>query len=186
MPNLKDLMIYLGKKTEKYDSLDNLVDQETFTLKDQHPVGSIYWSFDPTDPSLLFGGVWEQIRDRFIYAVGSKVVNTTGGEESHTLTTTEIPAHSHTGGTNYAGDHSHSLTKNIFMAGGSEVLYLNDRNFDGILATDNAANGQWMGSTYISTNGNHAHTVSLNNTGGSGSHNNMPPYICAYCWKRVE
>lgn len=67
-----------------------------------------------------------------------------------------------------------------------KFFYLNDRNFDGILGTDNAANGQWIGSNYISESGNHSHTVTVNNTGSNKQHNNMPPYICAYCWKRVS
>lgn len=89
---------------------------------ESHPVGSIYWSFDSTDPSELFGGVWKQITDKFIYAVGSKTVNSQGGEEFHTLTTEELPAHNHTASTNETGSHSHNFTKNVFMAGGSEVF----------------------------------------------------------------
>ena len=25
-----------------------------------------------------------------------------------------------------------------------------------------------------------------NSTGENGAHNNMPPYLCAYCWRRIE
>ena len=25
-----------------------------------------------------------------------------------------------------------------------------------------------------------------NSTGGNCAHNNMPPYLCAYCWRRIE
>lgn len=31
-----------------------------------HPVGSIYWSFQKTDPASLFGGTWERVKDTFI------------------------------------------------------------------------------------------------------------------------
>ncbi len=36
-----------------------------------HPIGSIYMSLDPTDPSLLFGGTWEQIEGRFLLAANN-------------------------------------------------------------------------------------------------------------------
>ncbi len=35
-----------------------------------YPIGSIYLSVSSTDPSLLFGGVWEQIKDRFLLGAG--------------------------------------------------------------------------------------------------------------------
>lgn len=51
-----------------------------------HPVGSYYWSSESTDPSTLFGGTWEQVKDRFVLAAGdSYAVGATGGEATHTL-----------------------------------------------------------------------------------------------------
>ena len=61
-----------------------------------YPVGSIYMSINSTDPSELFGGEWEQIKDRFLLACGTTYSNgATGGEATHTLTTNEMPTHSH-------------------------------------------------------------------------------------------
>lgn len=33
--------------------------------------------------------------------------------------------------------------------------------------------------------GAHSHTVSIGNTGGNESHNNMQPYLTVYRWKRT-
>lgn len=33
--------------------------------------------------------------------------------------------------------------------------------------------------------GNHSHTININNTGSSQSHNNMQPYLAVYMWKRT-
>ena len=64
-----------------------------------YPIGSYYMSSDPTSPAELFGGTWEQIKDRFILAAGdSYTVDATGGEATHTLTTDEIPSHYHFSG----------------------------------------------------------------------------------------
>lgn len=57
-----------------------------------HPVGSIYMSMNATEPSVLFGGTWERIKDRFVLAAGdSYETGATGGEAEHKLTLTELP-----------------------------------------------------------------------------------------------
>lgn len=60
-----------------------------------HPIGSFYVSEVNTDPSLLFGGVWEKIEDRFLYAAGSTSAGTTGGSSTVTLSASNMPAHTH-------------------------------------------------------------------------------------------
>ena len=61
-----------------------------------YPVGSIYLSVNSTSPATLFGGTWEQIKDKFLLACGSTYSNgQTGGEATHKLTVDEIPAHNH-------------------------------------------------------------------------------------------
>lgn len=63
---------------------------------DAYPVGSIYMSVNNTSPSVLFGGTWAQLKDRFLLGAGDTyTAGDTGGEASHTLTTGEMPAHSH-------------------------------------------------------------------------------------------
>ena len=65
-----------------------------------HPVGSLYWSREATDPAELFGGVWQRVKDKFILAAGdSYAAGGEGGEAMHTLTLAESPAHTHTRGT---------------------------------------------------------------------------------------
>ena len=50
------------------------------SISSVYPIGSIYMSVNPTDPSTLFGGSWEQIQDRFLLASGSSYgAGTTGG-----------------------------------------------------------------------------------------------------------
>ena len=50
-----------------------------------YPIGSIYISASGTNPHDLFGGTWEQLRDRFLLGCGSKENGTIGGEENHAL-----------------------------------------------------------------------------------------------------
>ncbi len=114
-----------------------------------HPVGSIYISVDATNPSLLFGGTWQQITGRFLLAAGSGyTAGSTGGEATHKLTVAEMPAH------------THSAYYRAFPTSG---------------ATDTNA--------FVVFN-----TGTRSNTGSAGSgaaHNNMPPYLTVYIWKRT-
>ena len=79
------------------DAVSNL---NTGFLNRVYPVGAVYISFDNTDPSNLFGGTWTRIGERFLYAAPTDPqsplsVWDEGGEETHTLTIDEMPAHSH-------------------------------------------------------------------------------------------
>lgn len=61
------------------------------------PVGAIVLMDADTSPASLFGGTWEQIKDKFLLAAGDVyAVGSTGGEASHKLTVDEMPEHTHT------------------------------------------------------------------------------------------
>lgn len=76
-------------------SLVSQFSQKT-TLLEVYPVGSIYMSVNNVDPANLFGGTWEQIKDRFLLSAGDIYANgSTGGEATHTLTIAEMPKHTH-------------------------------------------------------------------------------------------
>jgi hypothetical protein len=66
------------------------------------PVGAVFVSGSSTLPALISGlGTWVRLDGRVIVGVDTTqtefdTVNETGGAKTHTLLTTEIPAHSHT------------------------------------------------------------------------------------------
>ena len=57
-----------------------------------YPVGSIYQSMSATSPADSVGGTWTKIKT-FLY--GADSAHHTGGEATHTLTTDEMPNHTH-------------------------------------------------------------------------------------------
>ena len=81
------------------------------TLLAAHPVGSYYITEGTESPETLFGGKWEQVRDRVLIGAGnSYAVKSQGGRDTVTLTISELPAHTHTGSTASAGGHTHTAT----------------------------------------------------------------------------
>lgn len=122
-----------------------------------YPIGAYYWSSDPTSPEELFGGRWESVSGKFVYAQNhSHPVGSTGGSETHRLTVDEMPKHSH----------------RIFVdTSGSSAS-----NVEGITSSAYFWNpGTW---------GGYAYKV-IDEEGGDEPHSIMPPYVSAYCWHRI-
>ena len=123
-----------------------------------YPVGSIYLSVNSTDPSTIFGGTWEQIKDQFLLSAGDTyTAGATGGEATHTLTINEMPSHSHN------VTWQDNCPPWVQAGGYGQVTPT---------ATGNA--------NKINLGG-----LSINGTGGGQAHNNMPPYLVVYVWKRT-
>lgn len=148
---------------------------KTAMLDIAHPVGSYYWSSKPTNPATLFGGTWEQVKDKFIYAVGKYSVGATGGSETVTLTIAQTPAHTHARGTmNITGSfpihYNASTPSGAFALDTYGTRSKNGTDWDGYKVSFDASRS-WEGET--------------SSVGGGKPHNNMPPYEVAYCWKRI-
>lgn len=125
------------------------------------PIGSIYMTVSNTSPESLFGGTWERISERFLLGASSSCpAGSTGGESAHTLTQSELP--------NYS----------LSVANGSNVIRSKTGSYaDAFVQTQSSGWGipNWESKTV---------TVA---SGGSGkAHNNMPPYLSVWIWKRTK
>lgn len=134
------------------------------------PVGAIYLSVDGTNPSTLFGGTWEQIKDKFILCAGSTYANgATGGSSTHLHATTN-----HTLTINEIPSHTHGMTLNSYA----------DNNYSGGFAWNYGINNSGYfkgGNSYILFEGGSA----AHNHGNTSSSSNLPPYIAVTVWKRT-
>lgn len=145
-----------------------------------YPVGSIYMSINPTNPGTLFGGTWQALDEgRVLIGAGAAhPAGEKGGEETHTLTTSEMPAHTHSGSASSSGSHSHSV-------------YRGSRTNERRCVPEYADTGHFLfGSGDVSlgttqSGGSHSHSLSINNTGGGAAHNNMQPFLSVYMWTRT-
>lgn len=158
-------------------------------LNNVYPVGSVYISINNVSPHDLFGGVWESLPGRFLVGAGASIdisKNTrsfsggeANGEYQHLLSTKELPAHTHDG-TSSEYVHSHQYEDETF----DYFQYVNefkwhDSNY-GVKYADVTRDNRDTDPA-----GSHSHNLTLGNTGGSQPHNNMPPYLVVYMWKRV-
>lgn len=127
-------------------------------LEAVYPVGSIYISVNKTSPQTLFGGTWEAIQGKFLLGQSNAhKAGSTGGEENHTLTVGEMPKHTHL---MYSGN-----------AGGPEQWKPDGGSYLVDSVTENKTT--WWA------------PLGMNYAGGGASHNNMPPYLAVYMWKRT-
>ena len=121
-----------------------------------YPVGALYVSFSATSPASLFGGTWAQITGRFLRAASG---TGTGGSDTCTLTSGQMPNHHH------------------------GVISERDGDWMGLWQSNVSEGGLW----WVVSNGTPGANRGLKTTsvGGGGSHNNMPAYQDVYVWRRT-
>jgi microcystin-dependent protein len=195
-----------------------------------YPVGCIYESTSPTNPSTLFTGTTWSAFGEGKMLVGldpnDSDFNSTsdsGGSKTVTLTENQIPSHDHndTFSIVSVSDHTHGDTFATSGAGGHKHVQgvphssnLSNSDTDAYSARfsaeantgGNRRSSQYGGASltddypYTSTVSDHTHTItgsvqsagghthtlngSVSSAGGGQAHDNMPPYVVVYRWKR--
>lgn len=211
----KSFIGYTPKETLSNDDLIVIQDSQTnenlkVTMKTltaavmnaSFPVGAVYISVNSTNPSTLFGGVWEEFaQGRTLIGTGTSDISftagTTGGESNHILSEIEMPSHTHT---QNAHTHANSVWTDAHSHNGA--VYTRDSKAG--ISNDYGSKGDhvcgqingnktwkdgWAkaNSAGVGVNINNvSSTATNNNAGGNASHNNLPPYIVTYMWKRIS
>lgn len=143
------------------------------SFDDVYPVGSIYMSVNSTNPGTLFGGTWEQIEDTFLLAAGTTYsAGSTGGEAAHTLTGGELPKTSGEWWMRRMSWGTGSSQSSALFGGASGI------------ASSAAGSGGADSVAYYSGVSRTPDTIKLE-FGNDEAHNNMPPYLAVYVWKRT-
>ena len=152
------------------------------------PVGSIRMTVSAADESAFLGGTWVRWgTGRVPVGVNTSDTNfnsveKTGGANTHTLATAELPSHNHSFSgsvtVNANGAHTHQASSGSYKVGsGSASTYY-------YMTNGGSTSGQTTG-----TGGSHDHTGSVSGSVGSNgsgaAHNNLQPYITCYFWKRT-
>lgn len=149
-----------------------------------HPVGSYFITEEDRNPAeiLGLGGVstWVKLEGRVLLGASSAYpVGSEGGEATHTLSGSEMPAHTHDRGTM-------QITGNFptFDCGGKEEPY---GAFyyagGGETRREGTTNTGW--DYRVGFEASRAWTGSTSSAGSSQPHNNLQPYRSAYIWRRT-
>lgn len=147
------------------NNIESTYAKKSDLLNSIYPVGSIYMSTNNNSPQNFLGGTWVRIEGRFLLGAGSVYnAGSTGGEATHKLDLGEMPSHGHTvrvyGGVSSGG-----------------YSYVAKAGPDYVTATSTSVTGS--GTLYSVTN------MSVSSNGSGQAHNNMPPYLAVYIWKRT-
>lgn len=178
--------IAIGKVSEKDKTLE-IADSWELEVHGKklinyiYPIGSIYLSVNSTSPATLFGGSWTQLKDRFLLGAGSTYSSgATGGAATHKLSVAEMPSHAHD------TPFFNNMTNNgemksdfvgVFGKGVTASQALKDTGQSSTMEM------WWINQTNTAEGNEWAYLTSAK---GSGSaHNNMPPYLVVYMWKRT-
>lgn len=124
-----------------------------------YPLGSIYMTTSNTSPMALFPGTyWLPIYNRFLLGAGDTYkAGSTGGEATHTLTNSEMPAHAH-------------------------EMYSSNGGGDGTWTPNE---GTYLVDSVSTVKKTWWAQLGMNTAGGGAAHNNMPPYFAVWIWRRV-
>lgn len=133
-------------------SASSIEDLNSWLLDNVFKVGFVWTSYVNKSPASILGGTWTAITGRFPYFNAG---TSTGGSNTNTLTTAQIPSH------------NHSLMDNVMLyaAGNGGPVY-----------------GGGTTSATMRTNSGYTGTGSA---GGGAAHNNMPAYQTLYAWRRT-
>ena len=174
--NYDDLLVALESLDEKVRTLDNNFLDKTY------PVGSIYISTRPDNPSTLFGDetTWESFgQGRTLIGAGTgtdkngtqktfTVSNSTEteGEYTHTLSVAEMPSHNHS----------------LYLLGNVSGV-----TNSGYGAAINSINSFTSYAANVNTHAvGYGNFGFMHNTGDGNTHNNIQPYVVTYMWKRIS
>ena len=169
------------------------------------PVGAVYITATNVNPGTFIGGTWARIgQGRTLIGEGTLGSDTyaagaTGGAARVTLTTSEMPAHNHSGATGITStDHTHTGTTSGSGNHRHDFWRFTGNTSGGLAITSIDGNGPvrysdleptgWAGDhshSFTTSNPSATHTHPVSSEGGGAAHENRMPYLTVFFWQRT-
>jgi microcystin-dependent protein len=164
------------------------------------PVGSVFIAVVSTNPATLLGyGTWAAFAaGRVLVGIDANdtdfdTVRETRGAKTHTLTSSEMPSHTHVQDAHTHTQNAHTHTQDAHTHptttdGGTTVANGAGNGFATVTTsgvTGNLATGSATATNQNATAVNQNATAVNQNTGGGAAHNNIQPSIVVYIWERT-
>lgn len=156
-----------------------------------YPIGSIYMSVNEVNPEILFGGTWEQIKDKFLLSAGDTYSNATEGGSADAV----VVKHNHTQNPHNHTQNAHSHTPGSgrsFMtaptgSGWNEIAGSNisGSGYHYVATADKKNYNVYVAGSGNATATNQQQTATNKEAGVDGTGKNMPPYLAVFMWKRT-
>lgn len=202
--NLFDSTTEEGEESN-FPLLENVISK--MILDKLYPIGSIYLETTNTNPSTLLGGTWEAYGASDTYLRLGNSSN--GGSNSYSLTSANIPSHTHSIGAHSHGLNSHTHGVGSYSTGAStaydtSLIYRADTYGSSNLVAINWGGTLVGGDESYRNRTIHNHTVTGTSGAASGSTTNStafnsgsygsatvtavsiePKYVGVYAWKRI-
>lgn len=159
---------------------DNIASTYPQLLNLIYPIGSIYTSVNNVSPEILFGGKWERFsRGRTLIGVDETDTDfdqalITGGEKTHILTEDELPKIS-----------GSAQVSNSLVSQGAYSDFISSAWGNMSATQGNTTENYTSGSGLTSRSAKMKRTITFK-FGNDQPHNNMPPYITVFIWKRIS
>lgn len=141
-------------------------------LEAVYPVGSIYMNTSvSTNPATLFGfGTWAALAagQMLLGNGGGYSAGSTGGSATTTLSTSNLPSHSHSATSTDSG-HTHTFTE-----------------YGSFAPQSGSSTPVWYGTNTANTGTGYANiTTTIGNTGSGAAFSTISPYLVVYMWQRT-
>ena len=154
----------------KFDEIDEDIDGRFAEVNEEmgnmlnkiYPVGSIYMSVNNTNPTSLFGGTWEQLKDKFLLGAGDTYAAGAIGGSADAV----------------AVSHMH----NVELHSNATVVAANTSKGNGGTTYGGSVT---VAMSSIYPNERFTNQFVTSSAGESGIGKNMPPYLAVYMWKRI-
>lgn len=139
-----------------------------------YPIGSIYMNVNQTNPKLLFGGEWKQLKGKFLVGV-----DTSDEDFSTSEKIAGGKTHSHVYGVQYNAYYASMFARD------AKLIRLYHGDTDNFIEAVQTGSSSEFGNSGVQASGKNETADIFENKANTGATSTLPPYMTVYMWQRT-